>query len=159
MKSATSSQVPKMYNEVQNHCFFPHQSGCNMDHFSSCRSKKSRSSLLGTPRFDMSQLTLATTVSALAGVSLACSLKVSFPSNHNPKYFRAVQSLIYSPFMQKEVGLNQWWCVNSTAFVFVVTRLSLADSIQWVIAWRALFAFHSSMGISSSAVTTRVLSA
>ncbi len=35
---------------------------------------------------------------ALAAVCMACSLKVSFSSSHNPKYFRAVQSLIYSSF-------------------------------------------------------------
>ncbi len=53
------------------------------------------------PKFDINWLMLATALSALAAVCLACSLEVSFSSNHNPKYFRAVQSLINSPFRQK----------------------------------------------------------
>ncbi len=53
---------------------------------------------LGSPRFDMSRFRLVMILSALAAVNLACSLIVSFPSNHNPEYFRAVQSLISSPF-------------------------------------------------------------
>ncbi len=53
------------------------------------------------PRFNMSRLRLPVTFSALAAVLFACTLNVSFPSNHNPKYFRAVQSLICSPFRQK----------------------------------------------------------
>ncbi len=72
----------------------------------------------------MSQLMLGTTLSALAAVRLACSLKVSFLSNHNLKYFRAVQSLIRSPFERKEEGLKRRRRVNSTASVFVVARLS-----------------------------------
>ncbi len=57
---------------------------------------------LGPPTFDMSRLMLATILSALAAVRLACTYKVSLPSNHNPKYFRAIQSLICSLFRQKE---------------------------------------------------------
>ncbi len=86
----------------------------------------SRLPLLSLPRFNMSRLILAVTFSALAAVRLACSLKVSFPSNNNPKYFRAVQNLICSPFRQKEEVLNQRRCLNSSASVFVVARLSLA---------------------------------
>ncbi len=110
------------------------------------------------PWFDMSWLMLATTLSALAAVHLACFLKVSFLSNHNPKYFRAVQSLICSPFRQKEGRLNQQRHINSTASIFVVAWLSLANSIQWVIASRVVFTFRLSMGISSSAIATRVSS-
>ncbi len=50
------------------------------------------------PRFNMSRLMLTMTISALAAVRLACSLKVSVLSNHNPRYFRAVQSIICSLF-------------------------------------------------------------
>ncbi len=54
----------------------------------------------------MSQLLLATILSALAAVHLACSLKVSLLSNHNAKYFRAVQSLICSPLRRMEGPLG-----------------------------------------------------
>ncbi len=59
---------------------------------------------LDPPSFDMSRLMLATILSALDAVRLACSLKVSLLSNHTPKYFRAVQSLICFPFRWKEGG-------------------------------------------------------
>ncbi len=36
----------------------------------------------------MSRLMLTTILSTLAAICLACSLKVSFPLNHSPKYFR-----------------------------------------------------------------------
>ncbi len=84
--------------------------------------------LLGPPRFDMSRLMLAT-VLALATVRLVYYLKVSFPCNHNPKYCRAVQSLISSPFSQKKGGLNWQRHINSTIFIFGAAKLSLDDSI------------------------------
>ncbi len=54
------------------------------------------------------QLMLVTILSALAAIHLTCSLKFSFSSDRDPKYFRTVQSLISSPFM-----LNQQQHVNS----------------------------------------------
>ncbi len=62
---------------------------------------------LGPPRFNMSRLMLATILSALAAVRLACSLKVSLPLNHNPKYFRDVTVVVYragSPYLILVVG-------------------------------------------------------
>ncbi len=56
----------------------------------------SRSASLGSSR-----LKLATILSALAAVLLICSLKVNFLLNHNPKYFRAVRSLIFSPLGER----------------------------------------------------------
>ncbi len=112
----------------------------------------------GPPRFDMSQLVLPTILPTLAAVCLECSLKVSFPSNHNSKYFRVVQSLFCSPPYAKGGRLNQRQRVNNIASIFMVAGLSLADSIQRVITSRVVFTFHSSVGILSSAVITRVSS-
>ncbi len=76
-----------------------------------------------------------------------------------PQNFRAVQNLISSPFKWKEGKLNQPPHVNCTTSIFMVARLRLTDSIQRVIALRAVFTFHPSMGITSSAITTVVSSA
>ncbi len=69
-------------------------------------------------KFDMSWLMRTTIVSASVTVYVACSLKVSFPSNHNPIYFRVLQSLI-SYFRWNEGELNQQRCVNNTTSIFV----------------------------------------
>ncbi len=64
-------------------------------------------------RFDMSKLSLTMILSTLAVVCFACSLKVSFPSKRNPKYFRAVYCRISFPFSRKEGYLTDNWHITA----------------------------------------------
>ncbi len=79
---------------------------------------------------------LATILSALAAFLYTCSLKVSFPSNHNPKYFRAIWALSPPPLGIRKEGQNRQWHVNNTTSIFMVAGLSLAELVQWVIAFK-----------------------
>ncbi len=66
-----------------------------------CKHRHLHLSSVSSPRFNISQLMLATILSALVAVCLACSVKVSFSSNHSPTCFRGVQSY-FVPFLAEE---------------------------------------------------------
>lgn len=89
-------------------------------------------SFFGPPRFRIKLLRTTTFLSVFTAVLLMRSWKLSFPFNHNRRYFRVVQSLIFTSFRNTDKVLYRTRVVNSTTYVLWAATHNPVDSNQHV---------------------------